>query len=330
MKNLYAILGVSKSATDAEIKKAFRTLAKELHPDHNQGDAKVEERFKEVSAAYAILGDKTQRAKYDNGEIDDNGQPANPFAGAGFGGGAGAGGGPYGGGGFEDIFRQFTGGARGGAGRGGRTGGSGSTSGDPFADLFGGFGRGGRKAAEAEQTQSQGSGFGTKNVEYKITIPFMEAISGTKRNITLQGGKTLKVTIPAGVREGQQIRLAGQGQKGFTGSGDALLTVHLEKHPFFKRDGDDIYIDVPLAVDEAMLGAKITVPTVHGDVSLNVPAYTNSGKKLRLRGKGVKNGDQYVTLQIVWPDEPDPELEKAIKNWRVKSFYRPRNGKGKK
>ncbi len=333
MANLYSILGVSRSATDAEIKSAFRKLAKELHPDHNKGNEAAERRFKEVSAAYAILGDKEKRAKYDNGQIDDNGQPTNPFAGGGFGGGAGAGrsqshGGFGGGGGasFEDIFRQFGGGGAGGTTGGGRQ--SSGPSDDPFADLFGGFGRAGRSSsAKAKQSKSSGFASGTDQ-DYKITIPFMEAVQGTKRQITLDDDKKLKVTIPAGVREGQKIRLAGQGKRGFTGNrGDAFLEVHIEKHPFFKRDGDDITIEVPLSIDEALLGGKISVPTVHGDVNLNIPAYTDSGKKLRLRGKGVKNGDQYVILKIVWPEKEDPELEKAIKNWRAKSFYRPRNGK---
>lgn len=330
MANLYSILGVSQSATDAEIKSAFRKLAKELHPDHNKGNDAAERRFKEVSAAYAILGDKEKRAKYDNGQIDDNGQPTNPFAGAGYGTGGGRsqshGFGGGGGASFEDIFRQFGGG--GGAGTGGGRQSSSGPSDDPFADLFGGFGRAGRSSRAGQAKQSKSSGFGSgADQDYKITIPFMEAVQGTKRQITLADDKKLKVTIPAGVREGQKIRLAGQGKRGFTGHrGDAFLEVHIEKHPFFKRDGDDIYIEVPLAIDEALLGAKISVPTVHGDVNLNIPAYTDSGKKLRLRGKGVKNGDQYVSLKIVWPDKEDPELEKAIKNWRAKSFYRPRNG----
>ncbi|WP_281300321.1 MULTISPECIES: DnaJ C-terminal domain-containing protein [unclassified Iodidimonas] len=297
MKDPYAILGVPKTADDATIKSAYRTLAKELHPDRNKGNDKIVERFKEVSAAYNIIGDKDKRARYDRGEIDASGAERAPFGGAAGGFRPGAGGG----------FRP-------GADMGGA---SFTDSDDIFADLFG-FGRGRR----AQPRPQRG-----RDVVYRLKVDFIDAIHGITRRLSLSNGKTLDVKIPQGVADGQQIRLAGQGQAGEAGGppGDALVKVEIAPHPFFRRDGLDIALDLPIRIDEAVLGARLSVPTPHGEVTLSIPKNTSSGKRLRLKGKGIsaggKTGDQYVTLKIVLPDHPDQDLEKAIKGWAKSHAY---------
>ncbi len=305
MRDLYDILGVKKGAGEAEIKKAYRGLAKKYHPDANQDNARAAERFKEVSAAYAILGDKKRRAKYDSGEIDATGAERNPFAGAN----AGAGGGYQG---FEDMFR----GARGqGSGQGAQFDGSAE---DIFSDLFG-FGKAKRQPRQGPKGQ---------DVTYTITVGFIDAVQGTTKRVSLQNGKTLDVKIPEGVKEGQQIRLSGQGGDGHFGGpkGDALVKIKIAPHPYFTRDGDDILLDLPITIDEAVLGAKIEVPTIDRKVTLSIPKGSSSGKRLRLKGKGIKgNGDQYVTLKIVLPDKPDADLEKAIADWRKDHSYSVRS-----
>lgn len=308
MKNPYQTLGVKKSASPAEIKKSYRKLAKKLHPDRNPDNDKVADRFKQISAAYSILGDKKQRAKFDRGEIDASGAAARPFAGAGFGGGGG------GFGGFEEIFRGFKPGQR----RSGyRMEGGGD---DFFSELFGlGRGRGGHKGPRRGQ-----------DILYSVSIPFLDAARGSQQRLRLDTGKTLKVRIPAGVRDGQQIRLSGQGQKGVSGgrSGDALVEVRIEPHPFFERHGDDIHIVVPITLDEAVLGAKISVPTLTKPVSLTVPKGSSSGRKLRLKGKGIKRGkttgDQIVSLKIVLPKKGARELEDFLGKWRRSHAYEVR------
>lgn len=322
MKDLYQILGVSRSAGVTEVKKAYRKLAKKLHPDANMGDEVIAERFKEVSAAYAIIGDKEQRARYDRGDIDASGAIRNPFAGAG----AGAKQSEV----FEEILRNFGGGVR------GRTGGaspagfdfSGSAE-DIFADLFG-FGRargarGGRPGAG--QRRAGSSALKGKDAIYKLTVPFLDAARGVTRQVTLQTGKTLNVKIPEGVKDGQQIRLAGQGPRGMAGGrpGDALIKITVKPHSFFRLEGSDILLELPITVDEAVLGAKIQVPTVSGAVAMKVPKGSSSGKRLRLKGKGLKSGrkhgDQIVILKIALPEISDPDLEKAIRKWRKDHEY---------
>jgi len=306
MKDLYSVLGVSRNASEAEIKKAYRKLAKELHPDQRKDDPKAAERFKEVSAAYAILSDKEKRKRYDRGEIDETGQERAPFgAGAGA-----AGAGPHG---FEG-FRTY----RASAGREQTEFGGAE---DIFADLFGfgGFGRQRRPRAQKGQ-----------DVTYRLRVGFEEAIKGTTRRVTLSGGKTLDVKIPEGVQDGQQIRLSGQGQPGEGGGppGDALVTVQVAEHPYFTRQGDDIHLELPITIDEAVLGGKVTVPTIDGEVSLTIPKNASSGKRLRLKGRGVprkgQRGDQYVTLKVVLPEERDEDLETAIADWAKTHSYDPR------
>jgi DnaJ-class molecular chaperone len=317
MKDLYQILGVTKSASEAEVKKSYRTLAKKLHPDRNMGNEKIAERFKEVSAAYAIIGDKEQRARYDQGQIDASGAIRNPFAGAG----ADAKQSEV----FEEILRNFGGGARGfgGAGRG-RAGGGADFSGsaeDIFADLFG-FGKARGPRAGRPGTRQRRSPLKGQDVIYTLAVSFLNAARGTTRKVTLQTGKTLNVKIPEGVKDGQQIRLAGQGPSGAAGgrAGDALIKITVKPHGFFRREGNDILLELPIGVDEAVLGARIQVPTISGPVAMKVPKGTSSGKKLRLKGKGLKHGkkhgDQIVILKIMLPEKADAELEKAMKKWR--------------
>lgn len=304
MKDLYSILGVDRKADQAAIKSAYRKLAKELHPDRHKDDDTITDRFKEVSAAYAILGDPDKRKRYDRGEIDESGQARAPFAAGAAGGGSG--------GGFQGFkgFRQ-----RGGAGAGADFG----DADDLFADLFG-FKRG----ARTRSTRGQ-------DVSYRLNVDFMEAVQGGKKRVGLSGGKTLDVRIPAGVRDGQQIRLAGQGEPGIGGGppGDALVTVAVVSHPMFTRDGDDIHMELPITIDEAVLGAQVEVPTIHGSVNLTIPKGVSGGKRMRLKGKGIarggKSGDHYVTLRIALPDKPDAALEAAIRDWAQTHRYAVRD-----
>ncbi len=303
MKDLYQILGVNRSASQDEVKKTYRKLAKEMHPDRHPDDPKVAERFKEISAAYQILGDKTQRQRYDSGEIDADGRErmAHGFHGARGGARAGAGGHPFGG------FGGFGGGS----------------AEDIFADIFGGFRRGGHTGGP---TRGQ-------DKKYTLRVGFTEAATGGTRRIQLDGEKTLDVKIPAGIESGQQIRLKGQGHASATGggAGDAMVEVKVEDHPLFTRDGKDIHLELPISLQEAVLGAKISVPTVHGEVSLTIPKNSSGGKSLRLKGKGIKAaksgaaGDQYVKLQIVLPPEQDEDLEKAVERWSRNRSYSVRD-----
>jgi len=310
-KDPYTVLGVKRDASDAEIQKAFRRLAKKSHPDLFPGDKKAEERFKELNAANDILGDSAKRARFDRGEIDANGTEIrqNPFArggqGGGFrgGGGAGPGAGAAGGFAFEDLSDLF-----GGMFRGGGPGGGGP----------GGFGGGGGFSA-AEDTR------------FSLEVDFADAATGAKRRVTMPGGRSLDVTIPAGINDGQTIRLKGQGSPGQGGAvGDALVEVKIKPDPLYRREGRDIHIDLPISLGEAVMGGKAEVPTVHGPVTITVPKGANSGTRLRLKGKGVAAtkrdpaGDQYVTLKVVLPKTPDPELEEFVKAWSERNPYNPR------
>ncbi len=299
MADPYSILGVSRSATEGEIKAAYRKLAKELHPDRNKDNPKAAERFSQATNAYDLLSDKDKRAQFDRGEIDGDGNPAAPF---GFGGGGAYGGqGHPGGAGFEfgnggdfsDIFEGlFGGGRQAGAGGG-----------------FSGFGRsrGGRQAPRGA------------NVNYRLAVDFVDAATRATQRITLQDGKTIDVKLPAGVEHGTQMRLAGKGQPGPGGAGDAILTIEVRDHTYFRRDGDDIRLDLPITLSEAVKGGKIRVPTVDGPVMLSIPAGSSSGKTLRLKGKGFstktgERGDQLVTLMIDIP-AGDAALTQFVDGW---------------
>lgn len=291
----YSLLGVSRTATEADIKKAYRKLAKELHPDRNTDNPKASEKFSQVTTAYDLLSDKDKRARFDRGEIDGDGNPAAPF---GFGGG---GGGPQGGfrsdfggdqsGDFSDLFEGLFGGR-------GRAGGGGG-------GFAGGFGR---------RPQPKGA-----NVAYRLTVPFADAATLAPQRITLADGKTIDLKLPAGVESGTQMRLTGKGQPGPGGNGDAIVTIEIQPHRFFTRDGDDVRIDLPISLSEAVLGASVRVPTADGAVMLTVPKGSSSGKTLRLKGKGFHKkgggrGDQLVTLMVDLPVDDDALVE-FVQGW---------------
>ncbi len=325
MRDPYSILGVGRSASPEEIKKAYRKLAKELHPDRNPNNPRIEERFKEVSAAYDIVGDPEKRGKFDRGEIDAAGQPrAGGFGAGGFrrpgaGTGAGAGAGGFGGG-----FGQ--------RGPFGGMGGGPEQSGEDFLDEIFGTMRKGPRGAGMGGGPGAGAGFGGArrgpvpergaDRHYTIEIGFVDSARGCKRRVTMPGGKQLDVAIPAGIGDGQPIRLKGQGEEGKLGggAGDAIIEVKLLPHEFFARQGDDVHVELPITVDEAVLGAKIAVPTVDGMVAVSVPKGTSSGTTLRLKGRGMprrdgQRGDQYIKLKIVLPEKPNAALEKLIEGW---------------
>lgn len=307
MADPYTILGVSRSASEKDIKAAYRRLAKELHPDRNQGKPDASEKFGQITSAYDLLSDKDKRAQFDRGEIDGDGNPAAPF---GYGGG-GAGGFGGGQGGFRhDGFEGFA--ARPGDG-------AGPDLGDLFEGLFGGRG-GGRRAAPPRGA----------NVAYRLVVPFIDAATRAAQRITLKDGKTIDLKLPAGVESGQQVRLTGKGDAGPGGAGDALVTIELGAHPTFERDGDNIRIDVPITLDEAVGGARIKVPTVDGAVMLTVAPGTTGGKTLRLKGKGFsrkdgERGDQLVTLQIDLPAD-DADLRARLEGWQDTRNPRARLG----
>ena len=291
-KDYYDILGVKKTATDDEIKKAYRALAKKYHPDKNKGNKDAEAKFKQISEAYSVLGDKEKRAQYDR-----LGREAFHFPG---GAGGAGGGGPFGG--FNFDFSEFTraGGPGGGARTYGRTrrGGSGGGFTDIFSDLFGGGG--------GYEAGPQRGG----DVEAEVTIDFRDAVLGTTMELSLaRGGDTpdsVKVKIPEGVKDGQRVRLRGKGAPGIDGGsfGDLNLLVHVRPHSFFERRGDDIHIELPITVGEAIRGAEVDVPTIHGPVRARIPAGTQSGQTFRISGKGVKNkGDHYYRVIVSVPKQ---------------------------
>lgn len=302
MKDLYSSLGVSKTAAQSDVKSAYRKLAKKLHPDANPNNDKAAEKFKEVSAAYNILGDEKLRAKYDRGEIDENGQQK--YA-QGFGGNAGA---QRGGGSFHEASSGFDG------------------ADDLFSEIFGNFRRGGG-GGRARAANGRDRNFA-------IEVTFKEAATGGKRRLTLgEGGKTLDVKIPAGITDGKQIRLKGQGEAGVNGgaAGDILLNISVKNDDLFVRDGKNILLELPISLPEAVLGAKIAVPTVDGVVNLKIPAGSNTGATLRLKGKGIgakdskDRGDQLVKLKVVLPEKPDEELQNWVSKWSEDHNYDARS-----
>lgn len=298
MRDPYEVLGVSKSASEAEIKKAFRNLAKKHHPDTKGGDAAAQKRFQEISAAYDIVGDKEKRAKFDQGVIDANGNPRGFDPGA-----QGFRGGPFGqGAGPRDFHFTW---------QDADTAEGGFRPEDILSEIFGGGGRR-RKQARRGEDFSLGA-----------TIGFEEAARGGIRRVVLPDGRELEVRIPVGVRDGQQIRLKGQGAPGRDGgpSGDLLLSITVAPHPWLTRDGNDLRMDLPVTLGEAVQGAKVNVPTLTGPVTLTIPAGSNSGSSLRLKGKGVpahgsqSAGDLYVRLVITLPDRPDAALRDFAASW---------------
>lgn len=298
-KDPYKVLGITKSASDEEIRKAYRALAKKYHPDLNTDDKKAEERFKEISVAYDVLGDPDKRKKFDAGEIDAAGAEQQQ----------------------RQYYRDY-------AGRDPRyayqfrdAGAEAEDLGDIFSTFFGGRGRaGGRAMPMAGQ-----------DVQYQLSVEFLEAVKGDKKRVTMPDGKSLDIRIPPGIRDGQSLRLKGKGGPGINGgpAGDAFVTVTVKPHVLFERDGNNIRIDLPISLDEAVLGAKIDVPTIEGSVSLSIPAGSNNGAVLRLKGKGVGGkGDQYVRLKLVLPDKPDDKLKTFLEEWREQNPQQTRRDWG--
>jgi DnaJ-class molecular chaperone len=301
-EDLYSVLGVSKTASAEEISKAYRKLAKKLHPDLNPGDKSAEEKFKKITGAYDILGDEEKRKRYDRGEIDASGQETPQHR----------------------YYREYAGGAEGARYR--------STAGfediGAFSDLFGDlFGETGMRGAAGARGRFSMRG---SDAHYRLDVDFLDAVNGTKTRITLPDGGTLDVTIPAGVNDGQVLRLKGKGNPGIGGgeSGDAMIGIGVRPHPVFKREGNDILVEVPITFDEAVLGGKIEVPTIGGRVFATVPPGSNTGQTLRLKGRGIKaktgTGDQLVKLSVVMPERVDEDLKAFVEKWRQTHPYDPR------
>jgi DnaJ-class molecular chaperone len=288
MKNPYEVLGLAQSASQDEIKATYRNLAKELHPDMNPGDTIVEQRFKEVTAAYEMLSDEAKRAQFDRGEINADGSPR-----------------------MDGMFnRNF----RGGSGQGG------AEFDDIVADLFG---------RRRRPRQSKG-----QSVTYSVRVPFLEAMRGGVQRIRLHDDTTLDVNIPPATNDGDSLRLKGRGMPGSGGgpNGDAFVEVQIDPHSHFTRDGLDIRIDVPISLAEAVLGAKVNIPTIHGTVAVKIPAGSSSGRVLRLKGKGLskdgKEGDEFAKLAIHLPDTVDTKLKDFVKSWTKQGDYDPRKKSG--
>jgi DnaJ-class molecular chaperone len=326
MRDPYQVLGVDRKASAAEVKSAFRRLAKKLHPDANKTDPKAAARFAELNAAYEILGEEDKRKAFDRGEIDAEGKPR--FQGfEGFGGGAGAR--PGGGFGPETEFETFSFGPEGFT-RGARRGRAGAGFGgfeeilrDAFGGGMGGARRGGAGAAFETDHIAPGA-----NVTAALTVALPDAAHGVTERLRLPSGKDVEVKIPAGIGDGQQIRLRGQGMTGPGGTGDLLITVSIAPHPIFTLDGADVRLDLPVTLYEAALGGKVRVPTLDKPVELTIPAGTSSGRTFRLKGKGFPakagHGDLLATVRIMLPDTSDPEFETLMKKWRSDKPYDPR------
>ncbi len=300
-ENPYETLGVKPDASDKEIKAAYRRLAKKLHPDLNPGDSGAEKRFKTVSAAYNFLKDSEQRARFDRGEIDMSGAEKQPHQTYRSHAGAGAQHQYYNTGGFSDFANES----------------------DLFEQLFG-HAKSGRQGYGGANRPLKGA-----DIQYSLQVDFLDAALGAKKRVTMPDGVTLDVSIPAGINDNQILRLKGKGLPGHADSpnGDALIKVTIGAHPYFSRDKKNILLELPITLDEAVLGGKIDVPTLYGKVSMNIPAGSSSGQTLRLKGKGIKAGknqaagDQRVTLKIVLPETLDDDIKNFFKSWREKHSH---------
>ncbi len=325
MRDPYEVLGVPRGADAGQIKSAFRKLAKKHHPDANKNDAKAAEKFAEVNAAYEILGDETKRKQFDAGEIDAEGKPRfQGFEGVHPGGGFGRGG--FGAGGPDIQFETFTFGPQG--GRAGRVGGGGFGGiDDILKEMMGGRARRSRTFEAKDFAPPPG-----RDAMASTTVTLSDLAHGGSRRVYLPTGKEVDVKIPLGLSDGQQIRLKGQGFSDGGPPGDAIVTVHVAKHPYFEREGSNIRLELPITLYEAVLGGKVRVPTLDGAVELNIPANTSGGRTFRLRGKGLPDktgkGDLLATVRIVLPDAADRELEELMRKWRDEKSYDPRKDLG--
>jgi DnaJ-class molecular chaperone len=300
-RNPYEVLGVKKEASEDEIRAAYRKLAKKHHPDLNPGNKAAEARFKEIASAYDLLSDKDKRARFDRGEIDASGAERP-----------------------EQAYSRYRGFAEGAPGERYEFHSAEGLAPEDLDDLFGMFRRGGPGGT----IRMRGA-----DLTFTLTIDFLTAINGARQRLSLAPDRSLDVTIPAGVRDGRILRLQGQGAPGLNGGppGDALIAIHVAPHPLFRREGDDIHLELPVTLAEAVLGGKVTVPTASGAVSMTIPANANTGQVMRLRGKGAPRpdgtrGDQYVSLKVVLPEGGDAELARFLRDWAPKHPYDPRRG----
>jgi DnaJ-class molecular chaperone len=283
MRDPYQVLGVAKTASAEEIKKKYRQLAKKLHPDLNPGNAETAAKFKDVSAAYDLLSDAQKRARYDRGEIDASGAERPD----------------------RQYYRAYAESPQ------GAKYGSPFEADDLFSDLFG-------KARSGREFKIRGT-----DVSYELPVDFIEAAAGAKKRVTMADGTVLDINIPPGTEDRQTLRLKSQGQPGFGGAepGDAYIEVHVQPHAYFTRKDNDVHMELPVSLGEAVLGGKITVPTIDGDVAMTIPKGANTGTTLRLKGRGIvdrkskQRGDQYVKLKVVLPEGDDPDLERFVEGW---------------
>jgi DnaJ-class molecular chaperone len=329
MRDPYEVLSIDRKASAGDIKSAYRKLAKKLHPDANKDDPKAATRFAELNAAHEILGDEDKRKAFDRGEIDAEGKPRfQGFPGGGFGGaGPRPGGGPGGGFGPDANFENFNFGPEGftrSTRRGRASGGAGFGG---FEDILKeAFGRGARQGA-GSTFEPEDFGVGA-DVHAALTVTLPEAARGVTERLRLPTGKDVDVKIPAGITAGQQVRLKGQGMAGQGGAGDVLITVSIAPHPVFTLEGADVRLDLPVTLYEAALGGKVRVPTLDKAVELTIPAWTNSGRTFRLKGKGFPaksgRGDLLATVRIMLPEKRDDELEALMKKWQAEKAYDPR------
>jgi len=296
MRNPYEILGIAPTATASEIRSAYRRLAKQKHPDTNPTNKNAADEFAAISSANTLLSDPEKRARFDRGEIDATGAETAPPRSQRRGRTSSAQQAGFEPEDLEEMLRRAMGGAPGGT-------------------------QGGTRGGQSRRTGIRGD-----DVGYTLTIPFMEAALGTKRRITLPDGKSLDVTIPPGHRDGQVLRLRGQGLPGFGGApaGDALIEIGVAPHRFFRREADDILLDLPVTIQEAILGARLEVPTLTGPVTLTIPPRSGPGTRLRLRGRGINAGHQFVVLTIVLPQQEEPALEEFLRTWQPAHPQDPR------
>lgn len=294
MADPYQTLGVQRGDSEESIRAAYRKLAKKYHPDMNQGKPEAAERFKTISAAYDLLSDKDKRARYDRGEIDADGRETAAGRAAGAGGGN-----PW----------ASPGGAESRA----------WARGEPFTDF-----------GPDDLDTLFGHGFANssrgRDLRYTVTVSFVEAANGTTRRLVLHDGRELDVAIPAGVHNLQTLRLKGQGRRGLASAGDAVVEVQVAPHPYFRREGDDVLLDLPITLQEAVLGASIEVPTVRGPVRLAIPPGSGSGARLRLKGRGIGHGHQYVILRPTLPPGVEPALADFLRTWKPAKPFNPREG----